>query len=97
MNELAPPGSEFENAVLHVHCQTLDPPGATNGIRVQARTSYDTVEDEVVGTALNVTAPGSQSASISANLQEWVRVEFDVQETFQMLGILSVWLQLKST
>ena len=91
-----PVDSEFQNAQIHVHCQTIAPMPTAFGLSVKIHTSFDTVEAYVVGSAFTVVAPGSQSTAISSELGPMVRVEIAVSEPTTMYAILSVWLQPKS-
>ncbi len=41
--------SEFQNANIHVHCQTLSPSGGASGLRIDVQSSYDEIETFPVG------------------------------------------------
>ena len=72
--------SQFQNGTIHVHCQTLDPT-AGGGADVKVETSFDTVEANQIGTTINVSAPGSQSAAITSNIASMVRLKIENQQS----------------
>ena len=91
-----PMDSQFQNGLIHTHCQTLAGTVGGNGFEVEVETSYDTVETNQIGSTINVNATGSQNAAISANIASMVRLKITNSESGTLQGILSVWLQPKS-
>lgn len=92
-----PIDSEFQNATIHVHCQTLSPAAPATGIAVKILSSFDTVESYQIGSSIIVLNVGAQSAAVSSNLGPMVRVEIANGEVVPVFATLSVWLQPKST
>ena len=88
--------SRFQDGMLHVHCQTLDPTGGPFGLAVDVATSFDGVEHDLLGSTLTVTAVGSFDQAILGNMAEMVRVELTNSTAGLLMGIVSVWLQLVS-
>jgi hypothetical protein len=88
--------SEFQDANVHVHCQTISPTGLTTGFTVITEASYDTAEEVQVGSAINVNAPGSTDSSITAGLADRMRVKITNGELVTVMAIVSVWLQPKN-
>jgi hypothetical protein len=88
--------SEFQNATIHVHCQTLSPASPSNGYDVIVQTSFDRVEAYQVGTTISLTATGSRNAGVAANIGPWVRLRIENVEGAAMVALVSVWLQVKS-
>ncbi len=88
--------SEFQNANVHVHSQTLSPSGGVSGLAVDVRSSFDRVESYQVGGSVSVTLPGSYDQTISANLADYVRLALTNNTGGLLIGIVSVWLQMKA-
>ncbi len=88
--------SEFQNATIHLHCQTLFPAVLTMGISIGVFTSFDTVEANLIGSTITLLAPGVQSAAVTSSLGSMVRVEVANGEAFPVYAVFSLWLQLKS-
>ena len=88
---------QHENATIHVHCQTLSPALLAFGLGVKIHSSFDTVEAYQVGSNISVTAVGSYSTAITADLGPWLRVELINGEVVPLYAVLSVWIQPKNT
>ena len=87
--------SVYQNAVLHVHCQTLSPTGGPSGLDVSLRTSFDEVEHVVVAGSISMLNPGSSSQAINNDLADRVQLSLANGTAGLLMGIVSVWLQLK--
>ena len=96
-SQWVPVDSEFLYATIHVHCQTLSPTSPPTGYEIKVESSFDTVESYQVGSTITVALTGSQSAAVTADLGPLVRLVIENPESFAMIAIVSVWLQVKST
>ncbi len=97
LGDWTPMDSEFQNAEIHVHCQTISPTGLGSGFTTSVESSFDRVENYQLGGALAVNAPFSQTAPVTSDIGPWVRLRIENVEAVPVVGILSVWLQAKST
>ena len=88
--------SQIQNAELHVHCQTLWPMGGPGSLDVGLRSSYDEVEDNLVAPVMPLMMTGSRSQAITSNLADKVRLSLTNNSASLLMGIVSVWLQLKA-
>ncbi len=84
---------------IHVHCQTLSPPGAGNVLAVGVQTSADGVESNETVSPINVNQPGSYDQPIpgpGASIERLVRLKLQDNTGSFVMGILSVWLDLET-
>ena len=88
--------SEFQNAMIHIHCQTISPLAPATGYRVKVESSFDTVETYQIGSTSNIVTTGSFSTAVTSNIGPMVRLVIENPEAFAMVAMLSVWLQAKS-
>jgi hypothetical protein len=89
--------SQFQDAEIHVHCQTLAPAAPAFGLGIKILSSFDTVESYQVGSNITVTAAGSYSTPVTSNLGPWIRVDLINGEVVPLYAVLSVWIQLENT
>ncbi len=96
LGDWLPVDSEYQNATIHVHCQTFTPiPPPLAGYEVIVDSSFNTVEHYQIGTTILIPAPVSASAPVTSNLGPFVRLRVMNLDPVAMLAIMSVWLQLK--
>jgi hypothetical protein len=64
---------------------------------LQIESSFDTVESYQIGTTVPLNATGSYSGAVTSSIGPMVGLVIENRETFAVAGLVSVWLQAKTT